>query len=200
MKLKAGIASKYFVTDAETMTCSIERPYLVLSKEELSVYSLAKILVMLNDKVKRMVFFNFGAKKYTVQECEIALNDVYEAKKSNVPLFDRALVIFAPVIGKKALVIMKVLKVRGTLEIFAIQSNESDLLNSIGKEVEAQQVVETSEFSVYGPVNFNIVSGIKETIVSPQNIKQISKDYPEIIVKGDVKDELFFEGLTPEPK
>ena len=183
IKLKTGMASKFFVSDVETMTVAVEQPYLVLSRKEFSSHALAEILVIVNEKNKISGFFNSFRKKFTVQECAANLFNLYdyEGRKVELPVINRGMVIFSPGIDKKTLVIMKMLKVKGMIGLLAVQSGEVDSLEAIRREAEGQKVKDTLDASIYGPVNFNIVSGIKETIISQQKAKQILKEFPEAV-------------------
>lgn len=190
LALNVGMASKYLVTNPDKMIAIKENPYLFLSNEKLNIKAFSECLSTIYNQ-SNSSFLKLGSRKIDAPQFEIFLDDLINERKPSIPFpsFSNPILLISNGIDHKALVSMKVLKIRGICDLLAIDVSVSDTdsIFRLGNELKNEELGKRDFYTLFKPPKrLSIVSGVAKTVISTeQNTNQILRNFPDLISKYD---------------
>lgn len=193
LHLNVGLASQYLITDIKKGIGVSEKPYVVFSNNLLSDKELAEVLTVIYNTDLSSGFLGMGAKKLDSAQFALFLDDLRNKRKPSMPIvnFKNPVFILSNGFDKRALVAVKVLKIRALCQILAVDMSASggDTILKIDSELMNNKIEETVFHKIYKSDNkLCMVSGINKTVLSTEsNIGQILKKFPDLTSNIDLE-------------
>ena len=186
IQIDAGFASAYFVTDAENMVAVIEKPFLILSDGLLGIRDISEGLAKISERNSRGLFAQ--TKRFSADQFEKCFEALLTSRNESAVHVSQAVLLLSRQLDRRAVVGLKLMKLRGYGLVFAIQypalsATELALRLGLGSEY---ALYEGGTFKIYQPLNqLCVVGGIKQTVLSTEhNGQQLLRSYPTLATKG----------------
>lgn len=193
LQLNAGLASKYLITDIKKNVGISEKPRLVSLSKILTVNILVEILTNIYNINLPSGLFGMGAKKLDSRQVALFLEDLCNQRKPSGPIIEirEPVFILAGGFDKKALIAIKILRLRGLCPIMAVDISAlgGDIIVKIDSELINNKIEEAVSYKIYRPdTKLCVVSGINKTVLSTENnAAQILKKFPGLISSIDLE-------------